>query len=79
MAKNHTIRFASGSPEAAFSIVWRMVARKNDVYLGASKLGMASIKFSLHESGVWVLAATSESQGVLSEDGNRREIGRAHV
>jgi hypothetical protein len=41
MAKPQTVRFASGTPEAPFSGVWRMIANKNDVYIGASKATMS--------------------------------------
>jgi hypothetical protein len=71
MSKAKTIRFASGSPNAPFSGVWRLVVNKNDVYLGSSKSAMSIFKFSLHESGVWVMAATQQSQATF-ENGNRR-------
>jgi hypothetical protein len=51
--------------------VWRLVVNGDDVFIGASKLSMGVFKVSLHKSGVWVLAATSQS-GVVFENGNRR-------
>lgn len=71
MAKTQTVRFASGSPDAPFSGVWRLVIRKDDVFIGASKESMGVFKISLHKSGVWVLAATQQS-GAAFQDGNRR-------
>jgi len=48
-----------------------MVVRKNDIYIGASKSSMQTVKISLHESGDWVVAATTQS-GVRFRDSNRR-------
>jgi hypothetical protein len=42
-----------------------------DVYLGASKTSMGTVKVSLHQSGVWVFAATQQS-GATFQEGNRR-------
>ena len=70
MAKPRTVRFAVGSPEAPFSGVWRFVVYKSDVFLGASKASMSIFKVSLHQSGVWVLAATQKSGATFG--GNRR-------
>src|SRR5688500_1649951 len=71
MAKTETLCFAAGAPDQAFSGVWRVVTKKNDVYLGVSKAGMGIVKISLHDGGVWVLAATTES-GAKFENKNRR-------
>ena len=71
MARPQTFRFAAGSLEAPFSGVWRLVVNGNDVFLGASKGSMSVFKNSLHQSGVWVLAATQQS-GATFERGNRR-------
>jgi hypothetical protein len=71
MTKPQTVRFASGTPEAPFSGVWRMVVNKHDVYIGASKAAMSVFKISLHKSGVWILAATQQS-GATFDGGNRR-------
>lgn len=73
MGKAHTIRFASGHPEMPFSGVWRLVVNRDDVYLGFSKDLMGSLKISLHQSGVWVLAATMQSCATF-ENGNRRAM-----
>jgi len=70
MAKNKIIRFAAGNPNEPFSGLWRMVVSKNDVYLGIGQT-MGIFKVSLHESGVWILAATKES-GVTFQNENRR-------
>lgn len=71
MAKKKAFRFAVGTPEKSFSGVWRIVVSGSDVYLGSSKSSMGQIKISLHKSGVWTFAATSQS-GITFEDGNRR-------
>jgi hypothetical protein len=71
MPKAHTLRFASGSAAAPYSGIWRIVADRDEVYLGASKATMGILKISLHSSGVWVLAATRQS-GASFEGGNRR-------
>jgi len=33
----HSIRFAVGSPDALFSGIWRLVADKDDAYLGGQQ------------------------------------------
>lgn len=71
MRKPKTVRFATGSPAAPFSGVWRLVAKNDDVFIGTSKAAMGVLKISLHKSGVWVLAATEQS-GATFEQGNRR-------
>lgn len=73
MSKFPTIRVASGSRDAPYSSVWRIVADKSgaNVYLGWSKLTWSSIKLSLHESGIWRLAA-SEQSGVTYDETNNR-------
>ncbi len=71
MAKAHTLRIASGNTLAPFSGIWRIVADRDEVYLGASKAAMGIFKISLHGSGVWVLAATKQS-GAYFQDGSRR-------
>ena len=71
MSKSTIIRFASGTPEVPSSSVWRIVVTKNDAYLGSSKYSMPQVKFSLHESGIWVLSAEGKS-GITFEDRNRR-------
>jgi len=71
MARNKTIRFAVGQPNEAFSGMWRLIISKNEVYIGASGNSMSSFKISLHNSGIWVLAATKQSGGTF-ENENRR-------
>jgi len=64
------IRFAVGEPGDQLSPVWRIWNEKNEVYLTAKFMGGA-FKVSMHASGVWTVAATSESRIELSP-GNRR-------
>lgn len=71
MSKTRIFRFAVGSSEEPFSGVWRIVASRDEVYIGASKLSMGVFKISLHKSGVWILAATRQS-GATFENNNRR-------
>lgn len=71
MPKAKTVRIASGSMIAPFSSIWRIVADRNEVFIGASKYAMGVFKVSLHSSGVWALAATTQS-GASFEGGNRR-------
>lgn len=54
------IRFAVGSPEAVWSGVWRLWVARNDVFLGSRDLSRW-IKVSLHSSGIWRVAWTSQS------------------
>lgn len=59
------IRVGVGTPDAAYSSVWTMWVRKSDVYLTAR--GMAGlVKVSLHKSGDWRIAETSEASAKLS-------------
>lgn len=70
MAKaDATLRVALGSPTEPFSSVWRFWVNRSDVYIAARILA-GLFKISLHESGVWVLAFTSESGAVF--ESNRR-------
>jgi hypothetical protein len=71
MSKAKTLRVASGCTTAPYSGIWRIVANRGEVYLGASKAAMGIFKISLHSSGVWVLAATKQS-GASFDGGNRR-------
>ena len=71
MSKQDSVRVAVGTSSAPFSGVWRFIVRHDDVYIGSSKTSMGSVKFSLHASGVWVLAATEQS-GLTFEQGHRR-------
>lgn len=71
MAKSRTYRFGAGDDSQPYSGVWRLVVTDTDVYLGASKTSMGTVKVSLHQSGVWVFAATQQS-GATFQNGNRR-------
>ena len=71
MAKSRTYRFGAGDDSHPYSGVWRLVVTDTDVYLGASKTSMGTVKVSLHQSGVWVFAATQQS-GATFQNGNRR-------
>lgn len=62
---------ASGSLDAAFSSIWRIVVNTGDVYLAPAKAVMGVLKVSLHASGVWVIATTKQS-GATFQGGNRR-------
>lgn len=64
------IRFAVGPPEEYRSAVWRFWASRNDVYL-AARNAVGVLKFSLHASGDWRVAFTSESKIVIPELGSR--------
>ncbi len=56
-----TIRFAVGPPHEARSSIWRLWVQGNETYL--STRGLAStLKLSLHQSGKWRLAWTSDSE-----------------
>lgn len=77
MPRSQPIRFGSGSPEAAFSGVWRLIVSKDDVYIGASRASMAVFKISLHKSGVWVLAATQQSGATFEAGGGRWRVLRS--
>jgi len=65
-----TLRFAAGSPERRFSSVWRLWVHGSDVYLGARIL-LRMFKFSMHQSGQWISAFTSDS-GAMLDTGSRR-------
>jgi hypothetical protein len=68
--RSKQIRFAVGEPGDQLSPVWKIWNQKNDVYLTGKFTGSA-FKISLHASGVWTVAATSES-GIEVQPGNRR-------
>src|ERR687892_894675 len=65
-----TVRFAVGSPERPRSSVWRLWVHGSDAYLGARVL-LGAIKLSMHQSGDWISAFTSQS-GVGLPTGSRR-------
>lgn len=66
-----TLRFAAGSPERPNSGVWRLWSHRSDTYLAARDLARL-YKFSMHESGQWIWASTSQSGIVDKETGLRR-------
>ena len=65
------IKFAVGSHDSPLSAVWVVSASGSDVYVGARHV-MQSIKLSLHRSGRWNLAFTSESNRVSPKTGKRQ-------
>jgi hypothetical protein len=69
-----TLRFALGSADGSRSNVWSVVGHKNtdDIYIGARQV-MSAAKLSLHESGVWRRALTSQEAERLNlaEDRDR--------
>jgi len=54
-----TVRFAVGKPEGPRSTVWRLWTHKNEVYISAWSLA-SDVKISLHSSGDWREALTTE-------------------
>lgn len=66
-----TVRFAAGSPERPHSAVWRLWVHGSDAYLGA-RMVLGTIKLSMHQSGQWISAFTSQSGAVIDETGSRR-------
>lgn len=69
MARNPKLSVCIGTPEAPFVPRWTFWTQKNDTYLTTYAMG-GIYKLSLHASGVWAGAHTTES-GVLV-NGNRR-------
>jgi hypothetical protein len=65
-----TLRFAAGSAARPSSGVWRLWVRGSDVYLGA-RVALQWFKLSMHQSGQWISAFTSQS-GIVDEIGLRR-------
>lgn len=64
------LRVGVGSPAEPYSMVWRFWSTRSDVYIAARTLAGVA-KLSLHESGVWASAFTTES-GVTLDSGDRR-------
>lgn len=66
------LRFGVGEPNGRRSCSWGVMANSNsrDVYLGPRR-GMNIIKMSLHKSGQWRLAYTTEGARALGIVGNR--------
>lgn len=59
MSKSRTIRFAVGSVGGHRSGEWRVITKGSDVYI--ESIGLAGVrKVSLHRSGKWSDAFTSE-------------------
>lgn len=58
--RKREIRFSVGTPNGASTNSWRFWARGNDVYL-ACRDNFREMKLSLHASGSWRLAFTSEA------------------
>jgi hypothetical protein len=58
-SRKFTVRFAVGEPDGPRGCVWRVWSNKNDVYISAWALTNVQ-KISLHQSGHWRNAFTSE-------------------
>jgi hypothetical protein len=59
MPERNAIRFCAGTDGGTRSAIWRLWATRNDVYLSFRNLG-GVLKVSLHETGDWRMALTSE-------------------
>lgn len=70
MSLKKVIRLAIGEVGNQLSPTYRIWNSRNDVYLG-DRMTIQFYKVSLHETGVWTMAATSES-GLELRPGNRR-------
>lgn len=68
--KKKEIRFAVGQLGNQLSPIFKIWNSKNDVYISGKFMG-GTFKISLHESGIWTVAATTESKLEL-RPGNRR-------
>jgi hypothetical protein len=66
--KGSVVRFAVGEPSAPRSSVWCVVCQGEDVYLG-TRTSMGISKLSLHQSGRWRFAFTTQSG--MTIEGNR--------
>src|SRR5215204_3325730 len=67
-----TLRFAAGSPKRPNSGVWRLWTHGSDTYL-AARIAAHLFKLSMHKSGQWISAFTSQSGVVVDkETGSRR-------
>jgi hypothetical protein len=66
------VRFAVGSPNAPRASTWSVAGGKSarDVYF-AQRASMSAMKFSLHASGLWRLAATESSGMSFGGTGDR--------
>jgi hypothetical protein len=75
MARNHKLTVCIGTPEAPFVPRWTFWTQKNDTYLTTYAMG-GLYKVSLHASGVWAGAFTTES-GVLANGTDAPTAGSA--
>jgi hypothetical protein len=66
------LRFAAGSPERPSSTTWRLWVHGSDTYL-AARIVKGTYKLSMHKTGEWISAFTSESGGVFKHTGSRRQ------
>src|SRR5215218_1096111 len=67
-----TLCFAAGSPKRPNSGVWRLWTHGSDTYL-AARIAAHLFKLSMHKSGQWISAFTSQSGVVVDkETGSRR-------
>src|SRR5215218_974411 len=68
-----TLCFAAGSPKRPNSGVWRLWTHGPDTYL-AARVAAHLFKLSMHKSGQWISAFTSQSGVVVGkETGSRRQ------
>ena len=65
------LRFAAGSPKRPNSGVWRLWTRGSDTYL-AVRIAAHVFKLSMHKSGQWISAFTSQSGVVDPATASRR-------
>ncbi len=68
--KRQSLKFAAGTRQHHRSCIWIVSVRGSDIYIGAQGI-MQSVKLSLHKSGSWRLAYTSESGVTSSKTGTR--------
>lgn len=71
MAKTHTLRIGIGTPEAPFVSSWRIWTQKSETYLACRQMAGVQ-KVSLHSSGIWTAAFTTQSGVEIPKVGNRR-------
>ena len=72
-----TIRFASGPKACPSSSNWRLWVNGDDTYL-ASRQTARTLKLSLHASGTWISAFTSESKVQITDSISGR-VSRRHT
>ena len=66
-----TLRFAAGSPERPNSGVWRLWSHGSDAYL-AARITAHLFKLSMHKSGDWISAFTSQSGVIVDKETRSR-------